>query len=179
MISRCKKKKDPANRCNTNHAFSDTESHRYSDCSLFFAVSAETSGCVWLRFFEFLRMKKGRENGAQQKLSKRISVKELNVAEFRLLKYDQRKSFRAVFDGVEQGKRQTNAICGRKILQLNPFVHFGLLRVGGRIENAVAPFEARRPALLPGGSEFARLVIGYHHDLVGHAGVNHTFTSLR
>ena len=116
---------------------------------------------------------------AQSKLSKRISVLELDVAELRLLKYDQRTSFKAVFDAVERGKKLTTATCGKKIRRLNPFVHFGLLRVGGRIENAHAPFETRHFAILPCDCEFARLVISYHHELVEHAGINYTFTSLR
>ena len=124
-------------------------------------------------------MKKRRKGGARSKLAKRICVLELDVAELRLLKYDQRTSFGAVFSAVERGKRLTTATCGKKIRRLDPFVHFGLLRVGGRIENAHALFETRHPTILPCDSDFALLVIRYHHELVGHAGINHTFTSLR
>ena len=55
----------------------------------------------------------------------------------------------------------------------------GILRVGGHTCNAPVEYNAKHPAILPVESHLSRLIIRSDHDLVGHAGLGHTFTALK
>ena len=55
----------------------------------------------------------------------------------------------------------------------------GTIRVGGRIDKATTPEEARHPIILPRKSELVRLIILHDHVRQGHAGVEHTLNEVR
>ena len=55
----------------------------------------------------------------------------------------------------------------------------GILRCGGRLENAPLPFETKHPILLSRESEFTRLLISNAHEIVKHNGVRETLSQLR
>ena len=65
------------------------------------------------------------------------------------------------------------------MLKLNPVIVDGILRVGGRLSQAPLPSNARCPIILPSSSHLTELLIQYHHSLVGHSGMGHTWSSLR
>ena len=52
----------------------------------------------------------------------------------------------------------------RKLHSLSPFVVSGLLRVGGRLQNASLPFETKHPLLLPNNHSVTDLQLRYHHE---------------
>ena len=55
----------------------------------------------------------------------------------------------------------------------------GILRVGGRLENAPVVFESKQPAILPNKHHFTCLVICHHHLQVGHSSISHTWTRIQ
>lgn len=66
------------------------------------------------------------------------------------------------------------------LAHLSPFLHSGLLRVGGRTANANLPFDSRHQILLPGDHPFTNaLVFFYHHYRTFHAGAQTTLVAIR
>ena len=55
----------------------------------------------------------------------------------------------------------------------------GILRVGGRLENAQIDYEAKHQILLPYNHHISCLIIMAHHELVGHFGTEYVLASLR
>ena len=55
----------------------------------------------------------------------------------------------------------------------------GILRVGGRIDNAPLPFETKYPILLPRIHLLTYLIVYKCHDNVKHNGIKETLVELR
>ena len=55
----------------------------------------------------------------------------------------------------------------------------GILRVGGRIDNAPLPYETKFPILLPRRHHFTYLIVYKSHTTVKHNGVRETLTEIR
>ena len=62
---------------------------------------------------------------------------------------------------------------------LDPFLHQGLLRVGGRLRRARMIQTTKHPVVLPAKSHVTTLIIRSEHQVLGHAGRNHVLSSLR
>ncbi|UYV74126.1 hypothetical protein LAZ67_11002194 [Cordylochernes scorpioides] len=66
------------------------------------------------------------------------------------------------------------------ILKLNPFLDKGgLLRVGGRLNNAFLSFDQKHPIILPKAHYITQLIIRHYHDRLSHAGVQLTLSAIR
>ncbi|XP_017470269.1 PREDICTED: uncharacterized protein LOC108361969 isoform X1 [Rhagoletis zephyria] len=57
-----------------------------------------------------------------------------------------------------------------RLLQLAPFLHNQLIRVGGRIKNSTLAFNAKHPIVLPHAHPFIHTLITYYHRQHLHAG---------
>lgn len=67
-----------------------------------------------------------------------------------------------------------------KLNSLSPFLDtHGILRVGGRLQNANEPYDARHPILLPADSQLSELIAEYEHRRLIHAGPQQLIASLR
>ena len=55
----------------------------------------------------------------------------------------------------------------------------GILRVGGRIDNAPLPYDTKHPMLLPREHHLTKLIVLKSHETVKHNGVKETLTELR
>lgn len=55
----------------------------------------------------------------------------------------------------------------------------GILRVGGRLENALIKYEAKHPVILPYRHQVTDLIISEHHQKTGHLGQEYALSSLR
>lgn len=62
---------------------------------------------------------------------------------------------------------------------LNPFIHDGIIRVGGRLANSTLCFNKRYPILLPKSDPFVTLLIDYNHKLYSHTGAHLLHSLLR
>ena len=63
--------------------------------------------------------------------------------------------------------------------KLNPIVVDGIVRVGGRLQNAPLDDEMKHPIILPSEHHVTKLLIIHHHHLVGHSGAGMTWTAQR
>lgn len=67
-----------------------------------------------------------------------------------------------------------------RLIPLSPFLDkFGILRVGGRLENANMPENEKHQILLPSGNHVTRLIIRAEHERLKHAGAQATLYSIR
>ncbi|XP_077976208.1 uncharacterized protein LOC144432057 [Styela clava] len=112
-------------------------------------------------------------------LPARLTVQELSYAERDIIEYVQRQSFREELKCILNGKFISKGDCSRRMLKLNPVLEDGLMKVGGRLENAPIMHSSKHPIILPHISHLTDLVIRDHHNKVGHSGMGHTWTSLR
>ncbi len=65
------------------------------------------------------------------------------------------------------------------LLRLNPIVVNGLLRVGGRIDQALLPYDNRHPLILPGDCYLSQLIIRQAHVSTLHGSVQLTLATAR
>ena len=64
--------------------------------------------------------------------------------------------------------------------KLHPLLHkFGILRVGGRLENPLISYKAKHPVVLPYQHHVTDLIISQHHQTTGHFGQEYVLSSLR
>ena len=129
----------------------------------------------WVRFADYIR----RSAGVLSRKSVEIGVDELQEAELRLLKYDQRCNLPHLVAALENGKDVTAAVCPLVIRKLNPVLDDGVVRVGGRLATAPVEYNQRHPIILCTESHMTELIVKHYHETVGHSGVGHTFTALR
>lgn len=67
-----------------------------------------------------------------------------------------------------------------KILSLRPFLDTnGLLRVGGRLQEANWSYSQKHPVILPGNDKFSELLIRKAHEDVMHSGLQATLIQIR
>ena len=115
------------------------------------------------------------ENRVQNPIMPR-TLNELNNAELVIAKIVQRAFAREVQN------LQKNNIVSRKssILSLDPFLDKnGILRVGGRLENARITYAAKHPIILPKSDHVTKLIIRHFHKKLLHSGVQSTLYALR
>ncbi|CAB4034531.1 PREDICTED: uncharacterized protein LOC107329134, partial [Paramuricea clavata] len=122
-----------------------------------------------LRFCHNLRKKDWRN-------AEVLSVEELEEAELYWIKSAQQDRFRVEIESLWKGRSAAQA---NRIADLNPQLLNGILRVGGRIDKAELPWEAKHPIILDDNQTSDVVpVIHYHRKLI-HAGVEHVFNHIR
>ena len=107
-----------------------------------------------------------------------LTVDELDKAERAIIQCVQCQTF---------AKEINELLCDSKtcvhksspLRKLNPVLFEGILRVGGRLDRALIPFEVKHPVILPSQHHVTKLIIRDHHQSVGHSGMSHTWASLR
>ncbi|XP_061386899.1 uncharacterized protein LOC133321844 [Musca vetustissima] len=97
-----------------------------------------------------------------------IDVAEINNAFITVCRIVQKGYFANEFRCLEAHKQVDRQ---SKLSQLSPFLHDGLIRVGGRIRNACLPFAAKHPIVLPPDHPFVHTIIRHFHRQHLHAGV--------
>lgn len=65
------------------------------------------------------------------------------------------------------------------LYKLNPVLHDGIIRVGGRLSRAIMPEESKQPAILHKGLHITTLIIREIHENLGHSGRNHVLSKLQ
>ena len=110
-----------------------------------------------------------------------LSVDEMKEAEREIIKHTQRISFPEVIQALQrigslQHSRQAtselkNLKMAGHIRKLHPLLdEMGILRVGGRLENALIDYDAKHPIILPYRDHVTDLIISQHHQKTGHLG---------
>ncbi|XP_060861782.1 uncharacterized protein LOC132938783 [Metopolophium dirhodum] len=114
-----------------------------------------------LRFIEFIKTKR------TPQLVRYLTVKELMVAEQRLITYAQREAFPEEHEALAKNKD----IPGRsKLRSLNIGLRYGMIVVGGRLDNANLSQDQRQPIILPYNHRITQLIFLDYHMKLLHCG---------
>ena len=122
-----------------------------------------------------------------------LTVQELEDAELSIIRFTQFQSFKHELRTLKQAsnnkfkheeesrskKNEIQVVKTSSIYRLDPFVDKGILRVGGRLNNADIPEESKHPIILPRKSHVTTLIIRHAHERLGHAGRGHVLARLR
>ncbi|XP_026476038.1 uncharacterized protein LOC113381302 [Ctenocephalides felis] len=107
-----------------------------------------------------------------------LSVGELKRASRRIIYLAPREVFGNLTEQLSSGNQlDTNF---SKLKSLNPFVDAeGLLRVGGRLENADISYDQKHPIILPKNHLVTDLLTRTEHERLFHAGTQTTLANIR
>ncbi len=149
----------------------------------------------WIRLKKMLQQRSKGQEANQE--SKYLSVDELQYAEEVIIQKVQREAFpeeiRALAkcnkelerpedkDLIKQQSRhpKINISKTSNLLPLNPDLSEGLLRVGGRLQNANISERAKHQLILPSHHHVVDLILKHLHQICGHQGRNHVLSELR
>ncbi|KAK3754770.1 hypothetical protein QZH41_007277 [Actinostola sp. cb2023] len=112
-----------------------------------------------------------------------ISVEETKLAEMEILKYVQHQYFHEELSTLREPKnanaepsnqaRIKNAVKkASSIVKLDPILVDGLIRVGGRLQQAPIDAETMHPVILPKHHHIVELIVRHHHVTTGHSGLD-------
>lgn len=107
-----------------------------------------------------------------------LDPSELQTAEKAIIEYRQRK---CVQEEIEALKANKSVVMKSASYNLEPFLDpDGLLRVGGRLQQAPISTQARNPVILPKGNHVSRLIARRAHEVeTGHSGNEHVLSLTR
>ncbi|XP_052751865.1 uncharacterized protein LOC128200928 [Galleria mellonella] len=94
-----------------------------------------------------------------------ISAEDLSKAEIHII-----RALQSVYFTQELADLSAANLCSNLVRQLKPFLDNGVIRVGGRLDNADVSYEFRHPFLLPRRDHIVDILIDYHHRKNCHAG---------
>ncbi|XP_028267113.1 uncharacterized protein LOC114439388 isoform X2 [Parambassis ranga] len=105
------------------------------------------------------------------------SLEERKEAELVSIKLAQEQAFSQEIKSLKQKKAVSKT---SNLHKLNPFLdEEGVLRVGGRLRQAVLHPHVKHPAILPKSSHISALLVKHFHDKVYHQGYGMTLNELR
>lgn len=94
-----------------------------------------------------------------------------------IIRFQQAISFS---DELQNLTRKLPIAKSSKLKTLNPFIDTeGVLRVGGRLKNSVAPYNTRHPIILCHKSQITKIIARDYHKRFYHAGINLTSNLMR
>lgn len=103
-----------------------------------------------------------------------ISAADLDLAENLILKELQKLYFAGEIANI-----LTERNCSRAFQRLKPFIHNGLIRVGGRLTRSRLTFDQKHPIVLPRKHHILNLLVDFHHKINCHAGPDLLMSLLR
>ncbi|XP_035989853.1 uncharacterized protein LOC118561756 [Fundulus heteroclitus] len=106
-----------------------------------------------------------------------LTVKDISKAEVAIVCYSQHASFKEEIKDLQRGASVVKNTSD--IYRLDPVLHQGLLRVGGRLSRSVLPEEQKHPLILSKDQHVSKLILRDLHQQLGHAGRNHMLSALR
>ncbi|XP_044592030.1 uncharacterized protein LOC123270155 [Cotesia glomerata] len=113
----------------------------------------------------------------QSSLAYPLTPSDLERAKLTLIKFTQGQYFAREIHTLQDGDGLPK---NNSITKLTPFIdHQGVLRVGGRLKNALLDPEERHPAILPRQSPLTSILIDESHRKTLHGGTQLTLADLR
>lgn len=123
-----------------------------------------------LRFIALLRGKRINKTTC-------LSIEEMDFATVTIIKEVQGRHFG---DEILQLKKTGNVPKKSNLLKLTPFLdENGIMRVKGRLQNALLPENTKHPIILPANEHFTQLVIDDAHKATLHGGARLTLAQTR
>lgn len=103
-----------------------------------------------------------------------VTASDLDFAELVVWRSVQRIHFESDLDRINRKQ-----LCSKPLQKLSPFLHDGLIRVGGRLANSELDFDSRHPILLPRQDHVVELLVSHYHIKNFHTGPNLLLSLLR
>ena len=102
-----------------------------------------------------------------------MKVSEIQQAEVKIIKMMQERAYsKEIRELVESDQDKNSAVSLRR---LNPFVdNEGVLRVGGRLANALEDESFKCPVVMPKKAASTKVMIQWHHAQIEHRGKHST-----
>ncbi|XP_038071855.1 uncharacterized protein LOC119740577 [Patiria miniata] len=140
----------------------------------------------WLRLKRILR-KRSKEEFKHDAVNN-LTVEEIEEAEVSILRWVQHEAFphqikrlQEMNDGPQDLTRESpkQQKVDKLLDQLDPVMHKSLMRVGGRLQAAQLPEEAKHQIILPQRCHVTDLIMQHTHQKIHHQGRNHVLAELR
>ncbi|XP_068758050.1 uncharacterized protein [Montipora capricornis] len=108
------------------------------------------------------------------------TLTETQEAEFAIFKAVQRCTFKEEITNLSAKGGNHQLAKNSPLIRLDPFLDkYGILRVGGRLQQSSFPFEERHPVILPKAHHVTALIIDHFHKKVKHQGRGITMNEIR
>lgn len=101
----------------------------------------------------------------------------LDRAERELIAYEQRRYYANELKDL--GAKHGHVKRSSQLARLDPFLHEGVLKVGGRLEKLNVPFTTKHQTIVPKNSILAKMIAVDAHRSTGHLGKNSTLAVIR
>ena len=112
-----------------------------------------------------------------------LNLEELSKAETHILKCVQANCFDEELRQLKEStgrNNETNEVRkSSSLVKLNPVVKDGLIRVGGRLQQARIDGDAQHPIILPKTHHVVDLLIKFYHCVSGHSGLEYMLSLMR
>ena len=108
-----------------------------------------------------------------------LTVEEMMEAEHEILKTVQNYYFEDEYESLTSGSGNNTVKNSSRLVKLDPILHEGLIKVGGRLKNAIISESAKHQIILPRESHVTKLIINHYHILAGHSGKEYVLSLLR
>lgn len=105
-----------------------------------------------------------------------LSVDELNKSEMEIVRFSQRTRFPEELISLQRGEEVKRS---SPLYFLNPILEAGVIRMYGRLDNAVMPEESKHPIILSKDLHISELLLRHIHNEIGHSGRNYMLARLR
>ncbi|UYV75388.1 hypothetical protein LAZ67_13000092 [Cordylochernes scorpioides] len=128
------------------------------------------TGWIFRFFYNCRKLLKREKSGA-------LSIEEIETSFIRIIRCAQQEDYYIDLKQLEAFQ----PLSGKSpLIKLNPFLDKGgLLRVSGRLNNALLSFDQKHPIILPKAHYITQLVIRHYHERLLHAGVQLTLSAIR
>ncbi|UYV72999.1 hypothetical protein LAZ67_10001432 [Cordylochernes scorpioides] len=128
------------------------------------------TGWIFRFFYNCRKLLRREKSGA-------LSIEEIETSFNRIIRCAQQEDYYIELKQLEAFQ----PLSGKShLIKLNPFLDKGgLLRVGGRLNNALLSFDQKHPIILPKAHYITQLVIRHYHERLLHAGVQLTLSAIR
>ena len=140
-------------------------------------------GVAWLIRFASLLKHRSRED---EVASGPLKVSDIRTATDRIVRYLQQQEFTDELKALQTSSEKSSqhpfrggVIKRSKLEKLNPILIDGVLRVGGRVERSIIPFNAKHPIILPQHHHVIDLIIRHYHTQEGHMGPTQVLATIR
>ena len=148
----------------------------FSHYSVWYRLVRAVAWIIRLKHCLLVRCRKMLGSGSVPEIQKRLAVQELQSAEKAIVASIQRSEFAADLASLEENGavRITSSLA-----RLDPYLHDGMIKIGGRLRHAPLQQDQLQPPVLPRRHHVVDLIIQSIHEEAGHSGREHVLSLLR
>ena len=124
---------------------------------------------------KFRSVRRGRVSAISQTRPNSINIQDQARAKEKILQCVQQESFSREISTIKSSSK----FKGNGLPKLKPFLHNGILRVGGRLKYSDLEFDTKHPIIIPGRHHVTEKIINHYHTQNGHVGTHQTLAETR